>query len=101
MSKAEELQQKLNELQAELDALKEEEKKEPLKAMLPKEGYWWLNEIFAAERTEYTRIVGKDQNILPDKETAEAYAEAFRVMLELRRMPGSGQLDCEGDRWIV
>lgn len=34
MSKAEELQQKLNELQAELDALKEEEKKEPLKAML-------------------------------------------------------------------
>ena len=37
MSKAEELQQKLNELQAEIDALKEEEKKQPLKAMLPEE----------------------------------------------------------------
>ena len=42
MSKAQELQQTLNELQAELDALKEEEKKEPLKAMLPITGQWGI-----------------------------------------------------------
>ena len=88
MSKAEELQQKLNELQAELDALKEEEKKEPLKAMLP----------VPDNLTGYRLSLAMD---FPDQETAEAYADVFRTILELRRQPGSGQLDCEGDGWIV
>ena len=84
MSKVEELQQILNELQAKLGALKEEEKKEPLKAMLPAPDHL----------TEYRLSLTMD---FPDKETAEAYADAFCVMLELRRMPGSG-LHMKDDR---
>lgn len=35
-------------------------------------------------------IENADQNIFPSREIAEAYADAFRVMLELRRCEGAG-----------
>lgn len=103
MNKIEQLEQQLLAMQAELEELKrtklEASEEEAVKAMLPEQGSWCLDICnFGPSETDLLFATNGDQNTFPDKETAEAYADAFRVMLELRRQPRSGQLDEEGGR---
>lgn len=104
MNKIEQLEQQLAAMQQELEDLKKAKGDDRPKAMLPKEGqYRLVGGAFFVDAEEYQSIAshGIVQNVFPDKETAEAYADAFRVILELRRQPGSGQLDEDGDGWAV
>jgi hypothetical protein len=107
MNKIEQLEQQLAAMQQELEELKKGKLvasvEEKPKAMLPKEGQWYLSPFNFDVLYDQDLDSDNDINIFPDKETAEAYADALRVMLELRRQPGSA-IRSEGrqeDAWII
>ena len=88
MNKIEQLEQQFLAIQAELEKLKN--KKEEYKAMLQ------TPEGLSRYRTHICEE-------FTDQETAEAYADAFRVMLELRRQAGSATLKDSSNEtaWII
>lgn len=86
---------KLQERQEQLKAMKEARSTGSFPAMLPDRGDWFLSqEQFNAENMSWNDGMSakdsKDQNVFPSQEVAEAYGDAFRVMLELRRCEGAG-----------
>ena len=108
MNKIEQLEQQFLDIQTELEELKKQQlpdvEEEPVKAMLPRSGGWFLGEEhFDPEYLGFDIQIAADQNIFPDKETAEAYADAFRVMLELRRQAGSATIKDPSNEiaWII
>lgn len=64
--------------------------------MLAGDGNYYLDTIYMVACGEYHKADGEDQNIFPDEATAQGYADAFKVMLELRRCEGAGHYydDC-------
>ena len=91
-------------MQEQLIALKKQnnvgEEKAP--SMLPplvegKAGYF-INHDLCGDGIVYCDE--SDLNFFPTKELAEAYADAFKVVLELRRQPFSGEVDGEGRGYI-
>lgn len=90
------MERKLQEMQEQLKAMREEKEKKDtgFPAMLPDEGKYFLsNDRFTPEHMDWTTLSAKeddDQNVFPSQQIAEAYADAFRVMLELRRCEGAG-----------
>ena len=95
------LQEQLSKVQEQLDEMKQAQKEEAAKqdecvatfpAMLADEGMYFIEPFnFRVDITSHcSASIWKDQNIFPDAETAEGYAEAFKVMLELRRCEGAG-----------
>jgi len=60
-------------------------------AMLADEGGFYLDGCFSPYFLGGILTASNlDQNIFPDEDTAQRYAEAFKVMLELRRCEGAG-----------
>ena len=107
MTRIEELESKIAACQTELEQLKKKKEKHT-KSMLPVNG----NCFIAAEWDvqcydgigECSLVASKtDQNVFPTEEVAEAYKEAFSVMLELRRQPGSGVFSGQDpyEGWVV
>jgi hypothetical protein len=106
MNKLQQIEQKMKELQAELEEAiatmkKEEATTATLGSMLPAFEGGALRG-YCLDGYNFEPISGSiaeedDQNIFPDKETAEGYADALRVMTELRRCEGSGIRDVNGD----
>lgn len=105
MNKIEQMEAQLEQLKRELEEYKNGDQevwvntpKVPVPpALLPVEGGYYINEILRSEPIGCTtKVLPGDQNVFPDEETADAYGEAFSVMLELRRQPGSCAFD-EGE----
>lgn len=102
MTELEQLKQSLAEMQERLTMLEKEEKKAGRKSMLPDGepiGVGGHKTHIVLHSYNYYSSDFPD-DLFPDKETAEAYADAFRVMLELRRCEGSGEVDRTGDGWF-
>lgn len=96
MTRRDEVQAEIARLQAELDAI---DKLPP--AMLPVEGEWYLDSRFHAEPDVIVfAATTPNQNIFPTEEIAQAYGNAFSVMLELRRQPGSGVRKADGVGYV-
>jgi len=94
-----ELEKQLEDIQA---AIEEAKKREQEGGILPVEGDFYLDARFEVETAGRTwRANRSDQNVFPDEETANAYGEAFRVMLELRRQPGSVVYDEYGGQYFI
>lgn len=91
------MERKLQEMQEQLKAMKEERAKDTFLPMLPDVGQYFLGaDMFAVIETDRCTLSAKrdnDQNIFHSKDIAEAYGDAFRVMLELRRCEGAGHYD--------
>ena len=104
MNKIEQMEAQLEQLKRELEEYKNVAQEGCVKpqisvppALLPVEGKYYISEVFSSEPIGCTTKASKeDQNVFPDEETADAYGEAFSVMLELRRQPGSCAFD-EGE----
>lgn len=105
MNKLEQMEAQLEQLKRELEEYKNGDQevwvntpKVPVPpALLPVEGGFFLNNRFGAEENFHDyKATLYDQNVFPDEETADDYGEAFSVMLELRRQPGSCAFD-EGE----
>lgn len=95
------LQEQLSKVQEQLNEMKQAQEEEAAKqdecvatfpAMLADEGMYFIEPFnFRVDITSHcSASIWKDQNIFPDEKTAEGYADAFRVMLELRRCEGAG-----------
>jgi hypothetical protein len=101
MNKIEQMEAQLEQLKRELEEYKKGAQEVCVRpqisvppALLPVEGKYYISEVFSSEPIGCTTKASKeDQNVFPDEETADAYGEAFSVMLELRRQPGSCAFD--------
>ena len=99
MPTLEELEKQLKDIQA---AIEEAKKREQEGGILPMEGDFYLDYGFDVETAYNTcKANGRDQNVFPDEETANAYGEAFSVMLELRRQPGSVAYDDYSKQYYI
>ena len=104
MNKIEQMEAQLEQLKRELEEYKNVVQEVCVKpqvsappALLPSKGEYFLDAVFNWADTDCcTTATKEDQNVFPDEETADAYGEAFSVMLELRRQPGSCAFD-EGE----
>lgn len=89
------LQAQVAQIQQELDN-EEAPAVEKYPAMLSSEGIYFLgsdnyNVVHMIWLDEGDTLSAKDDiNVFPDEATAQGYAEAFKVMLELRRCEGAG-----------
>ena len=104
-TKLEELHQRLLDIQAEIAELKSKEE-EDSGSVLPPFGGWYIPEAWSQKYGEPEAIgwdveVTDDQNIFPSEKSAEAYRDAFSVMLELRRQPGSCPIDANKGEWYI
>ena len=93
MRKIEELEAKMKEIQEELALIKAQKKEEleETKSMLPMEGAWCIGADWSdILKMDMVGVAAMDQNVFSTEESAEAYRDAFSVMLELRRQSGSG-----------
>ena len=110
MNKIEQMEAQLEQLKRELEEYKNGDQevwvntpKVPVPpALLPVEGGFFLNNRFGAEENFHDyKATLYDQNVFPDEETADDYGEAFSVMLELRRQPGSCAFDDSKEQFVV
>lgn len=108
-NKIEQMEAQLEQLKRELEEYKNVAQEGCVKpqisvppALLPLHGEYYLDAVFSWEGASCcTTATKEDQNIFPDKETAQAYGEAFSVMLELRRQPGSCAFDDSKEQFVV
>ena len=92
------LQAQVLQIQQELDNEKDGVV-EKYPAMLSEGGCIYLQATkFIPEETGVFYDAEVDCNAFPDYDTAEKYAEAFKVMLELRRCEGAGHYS-DGEGW--
>lgn len=109
MNKIEQMEAQLEQLKRELEEYKNGAQEVCVKpqvsappALLPVEGGYYIDAFFNWDSTGcYSTASKGDQNVFPDEETAQAYGEAFSVMLELRRQPGSCAFDDSKEQFVV
>lgn len=110
MNKIEQMESQLEQLKRELEEYKNGAKEVWVNtpkvsvppALLPVEGGYYIDVVFSSEPIGCTtKALQEDQNVFPDEETAQSYGEAFSVMLELRRQPGSCAFDYDEDWFVV
>ena len=109
MNKIEQMEAQLEQLKRELEEYKNVAQEVCVKpqisvppALLPLSGEYFLDAVFNwVGASCYTIASKEDQNVFPDEETTRAYGEAFSVMLELRRQPGSCAFDYDEDWFVV
>lgn len=101
------MQEQINKMQEQLDEMKRTAKEEAKKQdvqyppMLPDEGEWFISqEKFIVVEIYWDGVQSAkesgDQNVFPSEDIANAYADAFCVMLELRRCEGAGHYGEDG-----
>ena len=104
MNKIEMLEKQLAEMQKQLDEMKKQsaESKE-LPSMLPplEEGNvgYFIDHNFKVDGITYCDE--SDIDFFPTPELAEAYADAFKVIIELRRQPFSGDYNGMCDAYYI
>lgn len=106
MNKIEQLEAQVKDLQAQIEAIKEENtsfknKETPWVLANANEEGFAVSGKLSGEAIHSSRYAEDDLNSFSSEEIAQGFANAFRVMILLRQCEGAGKLDADGDGWAT